>query len=286
MPPPAMAAGMAIPPQCSKMVAMKIVRGLSPTFAGQILYRTAGEGPAIMLTHINQQSSALMVELIAALAPKFRVVAIDYPSHGMSDHIDWQPAIEDYARAALEVMDALKITRFHAMGEAVGAATSMALAANHAHRIDKVVLINTPYFTDAAKATTDIADIQRVRPTDATGFPAPRSIEYLLSNDPEHAPMQPTQDWMDRINVAQFQIGRDRWQAMGALASFDTLGTAARVKQPTLMLYGEHFIYGKHRALVSSRIADVPSVIVAGGRFCMTWERASDIAAAATRFLE
>lgn len=265
---------------------MKIARGLADTFAGQIHYRTAGEGPAIMLTHINQQSSALMLELIAALAPRFRVVAIDYPSHGMSDHIDWQPAIEDYARAALEVMDALKIRRFHAMGEAVGAATSLALAANHASRIDKVVLVNTPYFTDAANARTDIADIQRVRPTDTTGFPAPRSIDYLLTNDPEHAPVSPTQDWMDRINVAQFQIGRDRWQAMGALSKFDTLGTAAQVKQQTLMLYGERFIYGKHRALVSAKIADVRVEIIPDGRFCVTWDRASDVAAAATRFLE
>lgn len=268
------------------MAVMKIVRGLSPTFAGQIHYRTAGDGPAIMLTHINQQSSALMLELITALAPRFRVVAIDYPSHGMSDHVDWQPAIEDYARAALEVMDALKIERFHAMGEAVGAATSLALAANHAARIDKVVLVNTPYFADAATARTDIADIQRVRPTDASGFPAPRSIEYLLTNDPEHAPVNPTQGWMDRINVAQFQIGRDRWQAMGALSKFDTLGTAARIKQPTLMLYGERFIYGRHRALVSAKIGDVRVEIIPGGRFCMTWERAADVAAAASRFLE
>lgn len=265
---------------------MTIARGLASTFAGQIHYRTAGDGPAIMLTHINQQSSALMVELIAALAPRFRVVAIDYPSHGMSDHIDWQPAIEDYARVALEVMDTLKIERFHAMGEAVGAATSLALAAHHATRIDKVVLVNTPYFTDAANARTDIADIQRVRPSDASGFPAPRSIEYLLSNDAEHAPVNPTQDWMDRINVAQFQIGRDRWQAMGALSKFDTLGAASRVKQPTLMLYGERFIYGRHRDLVSARIADVRVEIIAGGRFCMTWERAGEAAAAATRFLE
>ena len=30
--------------RCSKMAVMKIVRGLSPTFAGQIHYRTAGLG--------------------------------------------------------------------------------------------------------------------------------------------------------------------------------------------------------------------------------------------------
>jgi hypothetical protein len=55
---------------------------------------------------------------------------------------------------------------------------------------------------------------------------------------------------MDRINTAQLEIGRDRWQAMGALSKFDTLGGMAALKCPVLMLYGEQFIYGKHRALL------------------------------------
>ncbi len=37
-----------------------------------------------------------------------------------------------------------------------------------------------------------------------------RSVEFSLQNDPENAPMQPTQSWMDRVNIAQFEIGRDR----------------------------------------------------------------------------
>ena len=61
-----------------------------------------------MVSHINQQSSAVMVELLQALGTNFRAVAIDYPSHGNSDHIDWQPTIEDYARAVIETMDALR----------------------------------------------------------------------------------------------------------------------------------------------------------------------------------
>src|SRR5436190_21268946 len=110
-----------------------------------------------MVSHINQQSSAVMVELLQALAPNFRAIAIDYPSHGHSDHIDWQPAIEDYARCVVGVMDALGVDRAFALGEAVGAATSIALGAHHASRIGKVVLVNTPFFTDAATATSDIA---------------------------------------------------------------------------------------------------------------------------------
>lgn len=266
-------------------MALEIERGLAKTFAGHIHWRACGSGPIVMVSHINQQSSAVMTELLQALGPHFRTIAIDYPSHGNSDHIDWQPAIEDYARAVVETMDSLGIERAFAMGEAVGAATSIALGAHWPRRIDKVIAINIPYFSDAQTARSDIADIAKVRPSDATGFPAPRSIEFLLQNDPEHAPMQPTQSWMDRINIAQFEIGRDRWQAMQALAKFDPLAGLAALSCPVLMLYGEHFIYGTHRALMQSKCPQARVEIIPGGRFCMSWERATDIAAHARAFL-
>lgn len=264
---------------------LAIDRGLAKTFAGHIHWRACGDGPVVMVSHINQQSSAVMVELMQALGTSFRAIAIDYPSHGHSDHIDWQPTIEDYARCVIEMMDALGVEHAFAMGEAVGAAVSIALGSGWRQRIDKVVLINTPYFSDADIAKKDIADIARVRPSDPTGFPAPRSIEYLLANDPEHAPMKPTQSWMDRINTAQFEIGRDRWQAMGALSRFDTLASMANLACPVLMLYGEHFIYGRHRALLQARCPHAKVEIIPGARFCMSWERAADVAERARAFL-
>jgi pimeloyl-ACP methyl ester carboxylesterase len=266
-------------------VSLPIERGLAKTFAGHIHYRACGSGPVVMVSHINQQSSALMLELLQALGTHFRAIAIDYPSHGHSDHIDWQPTIEDYARCVVDTMNDLGVTGAFALGEAVGAAVSIALGSRHADRISKVVLVNTPYFSDDATATKDIADIAKVRPSDATGFPAPRTIEFLLQNDPEHAPMQPTQDWMDRINTAQFEIGRDRWQAMQALKTFDTLQGMERLTCPTLMLYGEHFIYGKHRGLMQQKCPHAQIETVPGGRFCMSWERAKDIADHAVAFL-
>ena len=259
-----------------------IDRGLAKTFAGHIHWRACGKGPVVMISHINQQSSALMVELLQALAPNFRAVAIDYPSHGHSDHIDRQPTIEDYARCVVEVMDALGIQRAFALGEAVGAGVSFALANRWPQRIDKVVAINTPYFE---KGGTDIADIAKVRPSDASGFPAPRSIEFMLAHDPDHAPMQPTQSWMDRINTSQLEVGRDRWQAVQAFAGFDLLGAVAAVSCPVLMLYGEHFIYAKHRALLQTKCPQARIEIVPGGRFCLSWERATDIAVHARAFL-
>src|SRR5262245_53741142 len=146
-------------------MSLAIERGLAKTFAGYIHWRACGSGPVVMLSHINQQSSALMLELLQGLGRNFRAIAIDYPSHGHSDHIDWQPTIEDYARCVIETMDALGIEHAAAMGEAVGAAVSIALGARWPQRIDKAVLINTPYFTDAENAKADIADIAKVRPS-------------------------------------------------------------------------------------------------------------------------
>ena len=85
-----------------------IKRHLVPTRFGQIHCRDTGGRtglPAVVLMHINQQSSALYLELMAAIAPQARAVAIDYPSHGMSDHIGFQPSIGNYAECVIAVMD-------------------------------------------------------------------------------------------------------------------------------------------------------------------------------------
>jgi pimeloyl-ACP methyl ester carboxylesterase len=97
--------------------------------------------------------------------------------------------------------------------------------------------------------------------------------------------MAPTQSWMDRINTAQLEVGRDRWQAVQAFAGFDLTATLGRLTCPVLMLYGEKFIYGKHRDKVHAACPRARLEIVPNGRFCMTWERATDIAAHARTFL-
>ena len=84
---------------------MNIERGLVKTGLGYMHYRAAGMvgGEVIFLQHINQQSSALYLELMAELSRTLRVVAMDYPSHGDSDHVEQQPTIGDYARCVTEV---------------------------------------------------------------------------------------------------------------------------------------------------------------------------------------
>ena len=124
-----------------------------------------------------------------------------------------------------------------------------------------------------------------LRPADAAGFPLTRTVDFMLERDPGHAPMHPSQSWMDRINTAQLEVGRNRWQAVTALANFDLDDGLRRLAQPTLLLLGEHFHYTKYLDEMRERISDSRAAVLPGGRFCMTWERAADIAEHARPFL-
>ncbi len=265
---------------------MNIERGLVRTDLGYIHYRAAGTGRPIMLFHVNQQSSALMLELMAAMGEGFRVVAMDYPSHGHSDPVPGQPSFADYTRCAIAVMDHLGIAKASVMGEAVGAGVSVDIANTHPTRIDKVVLINCPFSPDRGRTATHVRELQSgLRPEDDSGFPLTRTIAFMRDKDPGHAPMNPSQSWMDRINTTQMEVGRNRWQAVTALANFNMEDGLQRLSQPTLLLLGEHFYYAKFADQMLARIRDVRHEILPNGRFCMSWERADDIAAHARPFL-
>lgn len=267
---------------------MNIERGLVKTPLGYLHYRAAGAegGSAIFLQHMNQQSSAVYLELMAELAPSLRVVAMDYPSHGNSDHVDQQPTIGDYANCVVEVANALGIEKFSALGEAAGAAVSIDLAVHHAQRVNNVVLLNCPYYKDSGAAESRHAPLKNgLRPEDASGFPLTRTIEFVLGNDAGHAPMQPSQSWMDRINVAQMEAGRNRWQALDALHQYDISANLQRVQCPILLLIGEHFHYLQYRDEFHSKNSRLRSEVIAGARLCMGWERATDVGRYTLEFL-
>lgn len=265
---------------------LKTERGLVKTGAGYLHYRALGQGHPVLMFNINQQSSAMYLELMQAMAPKYRAIAVDYPSYGMSDHIDFQPTLEDYARWMVELMDGLGIKKAHVLGEATGAALCIEMAAAFPDRVNKLVLVNCPIYLAKDSAEKSHSPLKGgLRPTDATGFPVTRTIEFMLEQDPAHSPVKPTQSWMDRLNVAQMETGRDRWQALDALNKYDTTGNMVKVTQPALLLIGEHFHYVQYRHEFEKRIKGLKVEILAGGRFCMAWEKADEVARLASAFL-
>lgn len=264
---------------------MEVERGLVRTSYGHVHYRAAGQGPPVVLLHINQQSSAMFLELMEVLAGDFRVVAVDYPSCGMSDHFTSPPAVADYAKSVIEVMDGLDIGRADLLGEAGSTAIAVEIANGWRDRVGRLVLVNSHYYTDRAAADSHHKELRgRLRPADSSGFPMTRTLEFVLESDAGHMPMNPTQSWMDRINVAQIEAGRDRWQFVEALATHDYGASLEALQQPTLLIWGENFHYAKFRGEFTRRVQDHRLMVLKDARFALTWERPGEIGRAAINF--
>jgi len=110
-----------------------------------IRYVRAGSGPTVILIHGLASSIYSWADVIGPLSAEFDVVAIDLPGFGASS----QPAdlsFDDNPRAVLGVMDSLGIEKAHFVGNSMGGALSLYLAARHPARVDRVVVLDAAGF--------------------------------------------------------------------------------------------------------------------------------------------
>ncbi|MFC1861986.1 alpha/beta fold hydrolase [Chloroflexota bacterium] len=261
-------------------------RGLIKTSVGYIHYRAMGQGKPIILLHTSRQSSAMFPELMEVLGKRLRVFAIDCPSYGMSDHVSGQPSFSDYARWVIEVMDGLELKKASFMGEAGGAFLSVELANAYAKRVERIILVNCPFWPNKEVHRTEYPPIRSaLRPSDSSGFPLTLTLEFVLENDPLHVPMHPTQSWMDRTNVAYIAAGRDRWQIPDAIEEYDLASNLERLQCPVLLMWGDHFHRFQFKDEFSRRIKNNQVLVIKDGRYNVAWEHPEEVGEAILRFM-
>ena len=106
-------------------------------------YREGGGrgGPLLCLHGIGSNARA-WDGLAADLAPGYRVIAPDLRGRGESDKPDGPYGRDAHVGDALGLMDCLGIERFVVLGWSLGAAVGVHLAALHADRVEKLVLVD------------------------------------------------------------------------------------------------------------------------------------------------
>jgi pimeloyl-ACP methyl ester carboxylesterase len=260
---------------------MSSERGLIKTPAGYLHYRAKGHGRPVLLFHINQQSSSLYLELMDELASDLRLIAPDYPGYGMSDAFTGEPEVHDFANAMFELVESLRLEKVCIIAEAFGTFVASEMARSRPALLNKMLFLNCP-FQPIEDRSADVTPAQR--PADPSGFPLTRTLDYVLEHDAMHAPMHPTQSWMDRVNTSNILAGRNRRQALDALYRYDLGASLDQIRCPVEVLVGEHFYYCKFRNALSERLGGAPVTVLDGARFCIGWERAKDVALKARAF--
>lgn len=207
--------------------------GYASTDVGRIHYREAGLGEPVVLLHGGQMDSTFWMRLAPILAERYRVLAIDWPTAGLSDPPAEEPEhLDFYGDAVVAFMDALGIERASLVGFHIGASIAVAAAAAHPRRVEKLSLLGL--FAAETQAERDAFykrfgfDFDDARVADPAQIVRDFMAKAAHSDDP---------DWYSAHLIARLRSGRRSWWAYRAIFRFDVVAAMRRVEAPTLIVH-------------------------------------------------
>ena len=101
------------------------------------------DGKPVLAMHGWLDNAATFDRLIPLLSPSLRIVAIDLPGHGLSEHRseDATYSVPDAVVDVLNLIHTLGWKRFSIIGHSMGAAIGAVFAGTKPHLVDKLVLL-------------------------------------------------------------------------------------------------------------------------------------------------
>ena len=189
----------------------------------------AGDGPAVLLLHGWGAHAGLMWPLAERLSKQgYRVYVPDLPGFGQTPPPPATWAVRDYVNFVLAYLDAVGMTRTHLIGHSFGGRLGLVLGADHAERLDKMVLI----------------DSAGVKPPSSSGgdlrLNAYKAVRDGLANVGLKGVSNSLRGWYtERYGSADFKSAGPLRETFVKVVNEDLLPYAARVKPSTLLLWGE-----------------------------------------------
>ncbi|MFL2770833.1 MAG: alpha/beta fold hydrolase [Rhodospirillaceae bacterium] len=139
-----------------------IQRGYADGRFGQIHYRIAkpdidtGKRP-LLCFHMSPYSSIIYERFLGEVGKDRVGIAMDTPGFGNSDPPPKQPAIEDYAGVATDLLDMMGIVSADVMGYHTGSKVAVQVAIDNPNRIHRVVMVSAPIYTEE-----DLIEVKRL----------------------------------------------------------------------------------------------------------------------------
>jgi pimeloyl-ACP methyl ester carboxylesterase len=102
----------------------------------------AGTGPPVLALHGLGGTKGSFLPTVAALAPRFRLIAADLPGFGDSDKpIGAAYDARFFARASIDLLDALALNRVDLIGNSLGGRVALEIAMAHPDRVGRLGLL-------------------------------------------------------------------------------------------------------------------------------------------------
>ena len=203
------------------------------TSMGQVHVVEAGSDPRppLVLLHQTPRSVDEFKEVLPLLASHRRVIAIDNPGYGCSDPVSGQPTVAEYARAVVDVMDALRIDKAVFVGHHTGAVIAVELAAAFKDRVDRVVL-SGPVYTDA-EGRAELSKWFKQWTVEKDG-------SHLLDKWRKFFKWIPDPAIVQRLVLDLWRAGETSEQGHFAVALYRMEDRLGLVECPALLVYNRH----------------------------------------------
>lgn len=216
-------------------------RTFCDTHMGQVHCVTAGQGDAtpLLLLHQTPRSTDEFAEVLPILARERRVIAMDTPGYGCSDRLPGaQPSVEDYARAAFEVLDALGHRRAIVVGHHTGEIIACEMAAAAPDRIDGVVCSGPIDLDEKGRAFLKPFFKQWTIAPDGSHL-TDKFQKFIPWLPPDSLPL------VQRLVVDLFRAGTESEQGHFATTFYRMEDRLPLVRCPALFLYGARDPFAK-----------------------------------------
>lgn len=270
--------------------------------AGPLRLAARASGPAegrpVLALH-GWLDNAASFEALAPLLPGIRLVALELPGHGSSDHRPPGCAYHflDYVGDVLAAADALGWRRFSLLGHSLGGAVATLVAAARPQRIERVALIDSlgPLSEAPAHAPQRLAQALAFR---QRGYRPPRryaNLEEAVDARRAAGGLSPSSA---RLLVERATIGdetglrwrsdpRLRWPSPYRLTEDQVLACLAAVRAATLVIAAEDGHLPPDDPVTRRRLETVPNARLnrVPGNHHLHMENAARVAALVRPFL-
>jgi pimeloyl-ACP methyl ester carboxylesterase len=226
-------------------------------------YVRRGEGPPVVLLHGLASSIYTWKDVLPVLAAHHDVVAIDLPGFGGSavpDHPGGEPAV----RSVLGLLDRLGIPRASFVGNSLGGAIAVAIAAWAPERVDRLVLIDAAGYNFASGDRPFVLRLAAGVPAVVAEALPVRPLVTLGLRQVFHDDRMVTRDRVAEYVAPLRRPGAAR-AVRGMLLGADSLGfpgIVRGVRAPTLVIWGRHDTWVPVRD-AARFAADIPGARVA-----------------------
>ena len=214
-----------------------------------VAYRTAGDGPVLLLLHGIAGSSATWSHVIDRLAESHTVVAPDLLGHGESAKPRGDYSLGAYASGVRDLMVALGHERATVVGHSLGGGVAMQLAYQFPDRAERLVLVG------AGGLGKDVSVILR-----ALALPGAEYVLPLLLTLPLRTPVGWVIDLAEKVKLRPDPVMAEMWESWGRLTDARAQRAFVHTVRSVIDVQGQR-VSARDRLYLAQ---EMPSLIVWG----------------------